>query len=305
MDRVRYMQEERTSVSVLFIEFLRLNSKGKIVAFFEGEDEKYYLPKINSVLGSSNWSGVVCGGKSNVLEVRENVREHEVYGNSECMFFIDADFDDNSFCDDKSDVYITPGHSVENFYFSESLISQVLSVEFKLREEGEEREKFECIMSLFKELSEEFIAAIKPYNVMVDNYQNAIKSGQLNGGLNLKNIGIENLVDISLGTVSSLHDFTSYRALFPDLRGDIENVDLNDRFGEEKNHMQFRGKENMEFIRVFLLKLKTDRTSRRGQMIFERRSKVSLQLVKGGMLSELSNYADYPECLRRFLNSYS
>ncbi|MDI6002880.1 DUF4435 domain-containing protein [Cobetia marina] len=307
MDRVAFMEEQSTSESVAFISFTRYYAKKRVVAFFEGEDEKYYTSKINSILSSSSWSSVVCGGKKKVLAVRNVIRENEAYCNAVCMFFVDADFDNNKYIQECEDVYLTPCHSVENFYFSENLVRQVISAELKVYEEGDESERYGKLLNLFNDLVVEYSKAIKPYNVMIDMFQNALEKGALTGGLNLNNIQLDHIVniDVNAAKVTGLTDYNDARRLFPDLRGDIESIIFIDRFGEGCNCKMYRGKENLEFLRIFLVNLKEDRCKKQNRFIFENRAKVGLQLTKGNTLTELNGYSDFPRCLREYISRFS
>ncbi len=65
--------------------------------------------------------------------------------------------------------------------------------------------------------------------------------------------------------------------------------------------MIFRGKQNLDFFRAFILLLRDDRGKKSGRELFLKSGKVKLQLTKANTLSELSQYADTPTCLKKFL----
>jgi hypothetical protein len=54
-------------------------------------------------------------------------------------------------------------------------------------------------------------------------------------------------------------------------------------------------------MRIFLTQLKADRNIKAGRKVFKEKGNVKLQLTKGNTISELSQYADTPQCLRDFL----
>ena len=91
MSRVDVLVGARSNLSVKFLEFTRIVSKGrsKYALFFEGEDEKYYAVRVNNIRPDIEWRPVNCGGKSNVISLRNKVRSHPVYFDSLCMFFYD------------------------------------------------------------------------------------------------------------------------------------------------------------------------------------------------------------------------
>ncbi|MEZ8652053.1 hypothetical protein AB6D92_24275 [Vibrio splendidus] len=61
-----------------------------------------------------------------------------------------------------------------------------------------------------------------------------------------------------------------------------------------------RGKQQLEFLRLFLTRLKDER-SKKDNVIFSKRTPVKLQLSKANILSELSQYAVTTSCLVEYL----
>ncbi|MDA5564625.1 DUF4435 domain-containing protein [Cobetia sp. MMG027] len=306
MDRVDYMMLEEGSEIVGFMEFTRLDAKNKVVAFFEGEDEKYYASKIDVCCRGLLWGSVRCGGKSKVIGIRDAIRAHPIYNSKKCMFFVDRDFDDNSKVLQYDDVYITPYHSIENFYFSRDLIERVLSAEFNLSEGGPEHQCFNKAMNVYDKTASEYIAAIRPFNVMVSFYQDAIDREIIKGQLNLKNIKFDSLVKVELGKVVRLKEYEDVKSIFPNLEDSCDKLKVVDNFDVENPAMSFRGKENLEFVRVFLLKLKADRCEpeQMKRTVFRNKSNVRLQLSKANLLTELSGYASVPDCLVNYLEEF-
>ncbi|WP_430461858.1 DUF4435 domain-containing protein [Thalassolituus sp. LLYu03] len=306
MTRVEKLKESRDSLSVKFLEFTRVTSKGKTPAFFEGEDEKYYSIRIDNIRPDIVWTGINCGGKENVLSMRSKIRQHETYKSRSCLFFIDSDFDENKELSGLYDLYITPCYSIENLYFTESAFARLLSAEFGINDACNEDSCFYACMEKYRDLKCQYLDAIKGFNYLVKEIRSIERSGSPTGRLNINNVSIDDLVGVELSGVLKKYNENSPRSIFPELPEDLQ-VSLNDSkeyFGGRCGEMWFRGKQNLEFYRIFLGRLKQDRCNKNGREIFKNKGNVKLQLTKANAISELSQYAETPQCLRDFLLSF-
>lgn len=307
MSRVSTLTNSRDSMSVKFMEFTRTVSrvKGRIAVFFEGEDEKYFSVRINSIRPDLKWVGINCGGKKNVLTMRDKIRNHKDYSESICMFFVDSDFDDNSKISCLEDVYITPSYSIENFYISDSAFERILAAEFSLTDVCEEELCFHNALEKFKSCKKSYISAISDFNYLVYSLKTMESLAQSGSKLHLDQIKFEDLVTVDLEFTSKLYDESKPYSIIPTLEKTL-TVDLDDskkKFEGVSHELYFRGKQHLEFFRIYLSNLKIDRCKRNDRVIFSKRGNVKLQLTKANILSELSQYADTPSCLRKFLNS--
>lgn len=62
--------------------------------FFEGEEDSlFYMPEARRLLNARQAHIYVCGGKANVVEVRQTIHT-DGYNVDSCLFFVDRDFDD-------------------------------------------------------------------------------------------------------------------------------------------------------------------------------------------------------------------
>ncbi|NHH85879.1 DUF4435 domain-containing protein [Cobetia sp. MB87] len=308
MSRVDQLKDAKSSDSVKFKEFMRIVANNKRPVFFEGEDEKYYTIRVNNYYRGIDWVGVNAKGKTNVLALREKIKKHPRYKDINSMFFVDADFDDNSKLAAYEDVYVTPCYSVENFYFSEKVFISILSAEFGVSEFNEDSECYRTVLDLYRETVSQYIEAIKPFNCLVYNLKNKKKEGAFSGGLNLSDIKFESLVDVNIGSVTKVYDEFNPQSIFNKLNGyEIDPADHNaDFLQQDSNGMKLRGKQNLEFFRRFIEKLKNDRNSREpARVFFSRRSTVRITLTKDNILSDISQYADTPQCLQDFLAKFS
>lgn len=303
MSRVNALIKARGNLSVKFMEFTRIASKGKYAVFFEGEDEKYYSIRINSIRPDIKWSGINGGGKSNVVELRRRIRQHETYSAAPCMFFVDADFDDNSAFFELGDIYVTPCYSVENLYISSDAYIRILSAEFGINDSREDEQCYTNSIRVFENTKSAYIDAIKPFNFLIRGLRLMEKRGDLEGRLNINNVKFEDLVRIDLEVAEKVYDEKNPKSLFPDLREElvVELDDSEQHFANLSGERWFRGKQNLEFFRIFLEKIKAERCRRDSRQIFKDKGNVKLQISKGNCISELSQYADTPPCLKEFL----
>lgn len=303
MSRVNTLIQSRGNLSVKFREFTRIASKGKYAVFFEGEDEKYYSIRINSLRPDIKWSAINSGGKSNVVELRRRIRRHETYSVAACMFFVDADFDDNSTILEHGDIYVTPCYSVENLYISLDAYTRILSAEFGINDSKESEQCYKNSIRVFENTKSAYINAIKPFNFLIRELRIMEKRGDFEGRLNINNVKFEDLVRIDLDVAERVYDERNPKSLFPDFRDEIAvGLEASEKYFENlSGELWFRGKQNLEFFRIFLEKIKAERCKRGARHIFKDKGTVKLQISKGNCISELSQYADTPPCLRRYL----
>lgn len=169
MSRVDELKKSRDSTSVKFLEFTRVVSKpsDRIAIFFEGEDEKYFSVRINTIRPDIDWVGINSKGKSNVIKLRERIRNHPVYKTSFCMFFVDSDFDANTEINNLDDLYITPCYSVENLYISDATFKRIMAAEFGVSEVTEERECYKKVFEIYRRSKDDYINKINGFNLLI------------------------------------------------------------------------------------------------------------------------------------------
>lgn len=296
------MAQARQNISVKYHEFMRICSKNKFPICFEGEDEKYYSIRIDS-LTNLDWVGINCGGKNKVIALREKIKASESYQDKGVLFFIDSDFDTNEEVRNYEDMYITPCYSVENLYISNNAFIKILRSEFGISEFDENPQCYHKVMDIFNNRKREFLEVISDFNLLIHHLRMKEDSGELGTRLNINNIEIDKLVSISLAEVKKVYKLEDYHQLFPELPENLDiNLDISRSHFEGKcSEIIFRGKQNLEFLRAFIIILKQDRGKKNDREIFLERGKVKLNLTKANTLSELSQYADTPNCLKHFL----
>lgn len=117
-DYAEYLAEEaRSDVAALHqFKILYDPDRDSFHFFFEGEDDSlFYMPEARRRIGGGNIYLYECGGKKNVIDVRDAIKSDD-YDTKNCLFFVDRDFDDLLECQIEVDdsTYITDNYSIEN-----------------------------------------------------------------------------------------------------------------------------------------------------------------------------------------------
>lgn len=306
MSRVNSMQKEGGSHSVKFLEFTRIHSKCKnnLICVFEGQDEKYFAPRINLAIGEQCWNGVNSGGRNVVLELYKLISGHHIYRDANYRCFIDKDF---QYCFENPDseiIYITNGYSIENNYVNEAVFKRILACEFNVTEFNENSKDYSKCVSAFKNRFEEHNKSIHKFNCWVKAHRLMELRGEAPRTLNVRGIKIASLIDVSVNEVKRVYT-DDPQDLFKDydnlqLCSDAIN-DADEILTNSNSEEAYRGKQQLEFLRLFLTKLREDRAAKLPKL-FSTKGRVSLNLSKENCISELSQYADVPECLKTFLD---
>jgi len=297
------------SYSVKFMEFTRVVSKAPdaVVCFFEGEDEKYYSSRVSHGLSGFFWHGIDTGGKKVVLDVFSEISKHPVYRSYRYLFFIDRDFEHWFENPNSALIYVTPCYSIENLYISEDVFKKVLAAEFGATEFNHQRHSFKDCVELLRRLKREFGDALFQFNVWVKAHRIMERDGLKAAKLNVRNIKTEDLVSVLLDGVVTKYDSEDPSSVFKDT-GNFVIDECARREAEtslqiDEWETDYRGKQVIDFLRMFLVKLREDISSTR-PVVFDEKAKIRLTLSKDSIISELSQYAETPECLMGFLASY-
>ena len=139
-DFASFLVEQGSTSASAFHEF-RLafgSDKQALHLFVEGHaDKMVFTPMVRQQTGKFICS-YVCGGKKQVLAVRDTIRRFHFKGAC-CAFIVDRDYDDLFMCQAQCDkeTYLTDGYSVENEIVNELCVKDVLAhmCEFQIGEQ--------------------------------------------------------------------------------------------------------------------------------------------------------------------------
>jgi len=298
MSSANTLRESRDNAVVVFMQFTRLYKQdpSALYCFFEGEDSKYYGVRIKNIIKPEKAFYRDCSGKNGVLRIHKMLSARKDFANVRAAYFIDRDFDQSIRERGLNEIYETPCYSIENFYTSVECFSEVLRSEFKLVESDE---NFERCVSLYIQLQEEFHNAVELLNTWIACQRD--KSSPLK----ISKRSVLDFVKIDLNQITTKYVIDDLYRMFPGTIV-ISQEELDARLTELRSSTRqksFRGKFEIEFLRKFLGKL-IHEANKDNSHYFTRKVTVVLSLSKINIISELSQYADTPDCLYSYLKSF-
>lgn len=294
---VNNLRDSRGKAVAVFVEFTRLykQDESALYCFFEGEDSKYYGIRIKNIVRPEKDIYLRCNGKEGVLGIYRMLSSRKHYANARTAYFVDRDFDKSIYEKGMSAIYETPCYSVENFYTSVQCFSEILRNEFKLTESDE---NFERCISLYTKIQEEFHNAVELLNAWIACHRD--KSSKLN----ISDIRLLHLINIDLNQALAIYTIDDLCNMFPDIPT-LSEQELDAKKSELLANIRqksFRGKFEVDFLFTFLQKLISE-ANQGTYPYFTRKVKVVLSLTKKTIISDLSQYADTPDCLYSYLES--
>ena len=296
------LRQKRDIAQAVFMRFTRLYEQDKfaLFCFFEGEDVKYYGIRIKTIARLNNYHSLDCNGKDSVLRVFAILSNRPYYQSAQKAYFIDKDFDPSIKAslraEDAQKIYETPCYSIENFYTSIDCFSEILKSEFKLQQFEPD---FDHCLDLYTQLQAKFHLQIGLLNAYIASCRKNQEK------INLGGFKIERLIRIDLENITSSYSLEDLNTMFSPQNILSEN-EIQQKLSElqAKNPQQsFRGKFEIEFLRKIVVKL-TDKANIGDQKYFSQKIKITLKIPEDNLLSTFSQYADTPNCLREYLESF-
>jgi hypothetical protein len=265
MAQIDKLRAARDSYAVKLRDFVRIFTRTPtvLVCFFEGEDVKYFGPRIDILRPDLKWEAVNCGGKDVVFKLWEVISTHELYSHARTSYFFDQDFDDAGSRPVAGNVYVTPCYSVENLYVTEAAARRILRGEFGLNEQPDEEGVFARCVELFKCRLGEFLTAIEPVNAWILFHRRAEVADGATRKLNLASLNPNTMVSITLEGVNRMYSVFDLEAAVGNARpaSDAELTDVARSFEPNTRYLKFRGKFQAFFMRMFLMRLQSDANS--------------------------------------------
>ncbi|ACB51365.1 hypothetical protein cce_2015 [Crocosphaera subtropica ATCC 51142] len=303
------LRDFRGKATVAFTLFTRQYEKNKLAlfCFFEGKDDsKYYSVRIDLIVKPIDDNYFPCGKKSEVLRTHSLITEQEYYNHAKTAYFIDKDFDESIYktldADNASKIYETPCYSIENFYTSSYCFKRILRSEFTIDEIDD---NFDTCLDLYENRQNEFHEKVGLLNAYIACLMKKDEQEKLD--LKSKHNKLMKWFIIELDKIKSNYNLETLNNEFSP-KNNPSQQDIN----KELNYLRsqdcqksFRGKFEIEFLRKFLEKLKEEANKKKDQQIyFSKKLTVSLLLSNDNILSQLSQYADTPDCLVKYLEQF-
>lgn len=298
-DFVEYLsQQARSGIAVVHEFKLRYVEGHALHLFFEGEeDPSYYLPEIRRRKNKDLWP-YICDGKPNIRMVRQSLID-EGYLGSDCLFFVDRDFDDffGSQIPEDERTFVTVPYSVENY-----LVSQRTAEDMLIDLVGMERTdpQFVLVSARLPVLLDEFAKLVRPLLALCLAYRAAGGRPNLNNANMSKVFRVNDDLTLELRRDGYLQ---FKKAVFPpgskvnfgDVRNWLRQLDISQR------QRWLRGKFELWVFQQILFQFVQAESARR-KAKKQRGITVPAALQSGSMFELLSGRVQVCSVLDNFLN---
>lgn len=307
-NRVAFLTEQKKSTEVHFQKYIEIRRKTNYrnpVFIIEGKDDpKYYTSRFSSAF-SDHWEAMSVQGKSNVLKLRDKIRENHIYKNDFTAFFVDRDFDDQIIL---TDLYTTPTYSIENLYCTATAFKRTLEAQCGLS--GTEINGVETA-KIKQELLDEFISKSNEYcNNLRLTLTNLAFFYTRHEARDTKT-ALDDIVKIKTTLDKNLDVRIIKRKKYFDTiksRGKIKKFgNCNQEWALIKNqaHNRFRGKQQILFMITAIEGLAQNGYFSK---IIKEKYGVNLRLENPAfsqhLLSNMAAYASTPPCLIDFMRNF-
>lgn len=290
------MRKARGTYEAVFIKFVnnRRYHNSYAFCFYEGEDGKYYDPRIRQKF-SDKFMTFIVGNKKEVIKLLKKINSENLYNDVCTMFFIDRDYD-KSLKGQDEDIFETPCYSIENLYAQEECLKKILQSEFGLNIIDEDFQK--CLRD-FRLRSDEFEKCILEFNALA--YLRREQSDS-NSNFSFGSIKTSHLAKVG---VSKVEKSSRYMDTIQEIKDKLnfseEDIERAKNILNEQGNcsMNFRGKNQLDFFASFIKELKD--WNRTGGYFSEKYNNIHINITSN-RLSELSQYAVTPSTLEKFLD---
>lgn len=275
------------------------NRDNTLFSFVEGNDFCYYNPRIRENTSYEKYINYRCEGKKNVIGVRDLINKiyHKKESNT-LLFFVDKDYNFESI---PADIYVTDYYSIENFYLNERTLVDILENFMELEIDSV---NYNMAIKYYKKCYKIYSKLAVKLNVFyytIREYEKIHKCCRTN--LNSVNF-------LYFVKNNSIADFSMINPSFNDLKK-LYNVDFkinsiefkkNIILFNEKNHNNFRGKFELEFLKWFLSNLRIE--IKNGNLNFQKQTVCNYDFNMD-IMRVLSEYAYTPDSLLKYIILHS
>ena len=291
------LSNQTETSSVYFMKFASEVSKHQengVYCFVENYDMCYYMGviKINTILKPVY---IPCEGKKNVIQTHKDISINPYYNKYHKLFFVDADFDDNS--ELPLDIYITPCYSIENLYVSRSFMEAMLEIEYKI-DPYKYTGKYCTVMELYENELNKFNQVILLFNSWYKCYKSWYNEGKPK--VNLEHKMPSGYINLDIGNITQNYDLGKIENDYPEIKR-FSSIDIEAAQNELKNDLSYklRGKYEIQFLCTFLEFLNKD--SRESKVYTVQRS--GLNINQKTFISQFCQYADIPNGLCDYIKT--
>lgn len=298
MSRIDKMKTEANCVETIFLSYTLKKSSENIFLFFEGRDDfKYYCPRISSIKNDIEYKKYDCNGKENVIKVYKMIADKTTDDkNIIKMFFVDKDFDDNSLLDEE--IYVTPTYSIENLFFTDCAIKNMIWAEMGLSEHSQDDEcdfntAFEYIINFRDEIIRDILYGNACYSLQIRKaYEKGVDKPNL---LQIKKYDVIKMISRFEDIKSRISDYIEV--------SEIEIETECARLNSDPVRL-LRGKYLLEKMPKCINKIveESNKGRNHSEHFFSKRRHMILNTSEKTLISDLSSYAETPACLTKYIN---
>lgn len=251
---IQEVKDARNKGVVAFSRYCQEKNKYQdyLFCFFEGEDAKYYFPRIEKY-SDYKYNKIIhynCGGKKGVLKALSLVEKNDDHFIAKA-FFVDNDYETQKY--NNSFLYQTPCYSIENFYTSKEAFARILNREFGIN--TTERDFLKCCTD-YSQRQQEFHNETMYLNswLACQRFQEAIADDKK---VVLSDFKVSKLFyEISIDSVVCKEEINHEKLekLFPQAIG-IPEYEIENKMKDFKQGDMgklFRGKFEIEFLRKII-----------------------------------------------------
>lgn len=289
------MDQEVDCVEAIYQSYITKRKKNYVNCFFEGKDDyKYYGIRIKLYANATLSNTYVCGNKNKVLQVHGMINSQASTINGEVrLFFVDRDFDKDIKL--PMDIYITDSYAIENFYYTDTAIREMLVSELGMDgySSGDEND-LNRALEYYREKKENFINDMVTVNAWYSLQKNKAEK-DLSKWPNLselkdctKVIGIKDTEILKSKTPNYIK--VSEKELQEEIKWLLEDA-----------VKRMRGKHLEQYLFTVINYIIQDSNKKNNREIFSKRRKIGFTLGKDNVITILSQYAETPKSLQEYL----
>lgn len=292
---IKDMRSGRVTASSVFMKFVSDKDICNFaVCFYEGEDGKYYDSRVKKFF-YNKFVTYKVGNKMEVLKLLRKLTDDDRYKDRCLMFFIDRDYDEEGLNLHK-DLFVTPYHSIENFYVHKECLEEILQSEFGIIKTSDD---FKNCITDYMLREEEFNEYLLEFNTLAYLRR---KKKIPNDVVSFNDIKTSALVKVNLDKVEKDPKYEiNIQSIKDVLKFTEEEIEEAKEFLKNKGNFScnFRGKNQFDFFVMFINDLKR----KKDEYFSESCNSVHINITTN-RLSELTQYAITPASLEKFLTEH-
>ena len=295
------MRKAKESILVPVIEFMQIcdpKDKERLHCFVEAEmDKLFYNSKIRNIAGLNPMTQI-CRHKQSVIDVYADLVLRRDYSQVRKGYFVDRDFDETAL---PPEIYVTPYHSLENFFTHKGTIEIIVEEIFKMAPGS--RDFLKCI-DLYMKLQADFHQRILLLNVfLICQYKTYHLHGErLNVDSKVAPV-LRKIISDDLTKVNSLTEIDSKEKIetffgVKKIEQALWDASLASLIPDEWSS-SLRGKFELKFLYAFIEQLKTSVKGNKSGIWTKKYNPHHLE--EGQILLLLADRVLPPECLRNYV----